>query len=177
MFFLGPCICSRAMEANVRFREWSGIVSSEFEGMISTQTNQLGVEPKLMVPHLVVGYKGPGALPWKLLRFVLKLIWVFPKIIIIIIIGGTPKSSICEIGFGTIIFTIHFGVYHPLFLVQHPIDCCFHRDLCFCGLCWKHVCKRRRVVMLVHDCSALTLTSKKWVKTTTSPMHLLSTSS
>ena len=35
--------------------------------------------------------------------------------------NGTPKSSIL-IGFGTIIFTIHFGgvFYLPLFLVQHP---------------------------------------------------------
>ena len=30
--------------------------------------------------------------------------------------NGTPKSSICLIGFGTIIFTIHFGGKIPLFL-------------------------------------------------------------
>ena len=33
--------------------------------------------------------------------------------------GGPPKSSIL-IGFGTIIFTIHFGGKIPLFWVQHP---------------------------------------------------------
>ena len=33
--------------------------------------------------------------------------------------SGIPKSSIL-IGFGTIIFTIHFGGKIPLFLVQHP---------------------------------------------------------
>ena len=31
----------------------------------------------------------------------------------------TPQIIPCLIGFGTIIFTIHFGVF-PLFLVQHP---------------------------------------------------------
>ena len=34
---------------------------------------------------------------------------------------GTPKLSIL-IGFGTIIFTIHFGGKIPLFLVQHPFE-------------------------------------------------------
>ena len=43
-----------------------------------------------------------------------KWTWVFPKILV----RKPPKSSIL-IGFGTIIFTIHFGGQIPLFLVQH----------------------------------------------------------
>ena len=34
--------------------------------------------------------------------------------------NGTPKIIHLFIGFGTIIFTIHFGGKIPLFLVQHP---------------------------------------------------------
>ena len=44
----------------------------------------------------------------------LKSIWMFPKIV-----GFPPKSSHLYIGF-SMIFTIHFGGKHPLFLVQHP---------------------------------------------------------
>ena len=40
---------------------------------------------------------------------------------------GIPKSSI-SIGFGTIIFTIHFGGKIPLCLVQHPYKCSFGRS-------------------------------------------------
>ncbi len=59
--------------------------------------------------------------------------------------NGTPKSSFL-IGFGTIIFTIHFGGFFPLFLVQHPYpqdsDNVFEEDGDVAGLyiklygCW-----------------------------------------
>ena len=42
-------------------------------------------------------------------------IWVFPKRVV-----GPLNHPHLFIGFGTIIFTIHFGGKIPLFLVQHP---------------------------------------------------------
>ena len=38
--------------------------------------------------------------------------------------GFTPQIIHLFIGFGTIIFTIHFGGKIPLFLVQHPYYVC-----------------------------------------------------
>ena len=43
-------------------------------------------------------------------------IWVFPKLGV----GKPPKSSIFKNREFSIIFTIHFGGFSPLFLVQHP---------------------------------------------------------